>query len=88
LSEIGLKGSRDAVVERLLRNPKFKEAIGTRERAERMVGARGESMLALMQAVDKEWGGAEGYVRDVVGLTTEEVKRVRGVLTDGEGVDE
>ncbi|TVY55265.1 Tyrosine-protein phosphatase, partial [Lachnellula suecica] len=43
LSEIGLRADRDMVVERLLRNPKFKAACGEgedgRRGAERMVGA-------------------------------------------------
>ncbi|TVY40145.1 hypothetical protein LCER1_G008765, partial [Lachnellula cervina] len=37
LSELGLRGSRDAVVERLLGNARFREVVGSRERARRMV---------------------------------------------------
>lgn len=82
LSELGLRGSRDAVVERLLGNARFREVVGSRERAGRMVGAREESMLALLRRVGEVWGGAEGYVRDVVGLGGEEIERVRDVLMD------
>lgn len=87
LSEVGLRGERDVVVERLLRNEKFREACGGgevgRERARRMVGARGESVVALMEEVGGRWeGGSEGYVREVVGLSGEEVEGVRRVMTE------
>ncbi|TVY31762.1 Tyrosine-protein phosphatase, partial [Lachnellula subtilissima] len=63
LSELGLRASRDAVVERLLGNTRFREVVGgERQRARRMVGARAESMLALLGRVEGEWGGAEGWV--------------------------
>jgi len=88
LSTQGLELKRESVVNRLLKNPKFAEAVGTgeegRRRAERMVGAREESMLAMLEMVESSWGnpaegvtGAEGFVLNVVGLTKEELEKVK-----------
>jgi hypothetical protein len=56
---------------------------GGRERCERMVGARRESMLALLVMVERRWGGAEGYLRVVCGFTGEELDVVRQVMSVG-----
>jgi protein tyrosine/serine phosphatase len=77
LSQLGLAPSRPAVVARLLKNPIFN---GDRARCERMVGAREESMLAMLESVRVKWGSAEGYVRECCGLSKEEVNAVRRVL--------
>jgi Tyrosine phosphatase family len=45
-----------------------------------MVGAREESMLAMLESVKIRWGSAEGYVRECCGLSEEEVEAVRRVL--------
>ncbi|KUJ06506.1 uncharacterized protein LY89DRAFT_692481 [Mollisia scopiformis] len=85
LSDIGLRPTRDAVVTRLMKSPVFASAGGGgRARAERMVGARPESMLAMLEMVDRKWGGAEGYIKGVCGLTDEEIKKVKAVLTESE----
>ncbi|KAF2030197.1 hypothetical protein EK21DRAFT_112117 [Setomelanomma holmii] len=83
LSEQGLGPTRHTNVERLLVKGAFK-AHGpeeARRKCERMVGARAESMVALLDEAQKRWGGAEGYFKQLVGLSGEEVKRVRRVLT-------
>jgi protein tyrosine/serine phosphatase len=82
LSEQGLAPTRHINVERLLKKGAFKEygEKRAREKCERMVGARRESMEAMIQEVDRRWGGIEGYFIDVVGLTKEEVERLRDVL--------
>lgn len=81
LSDIGLRPTRDAVVARLMKSPVFAGAGGGgKARAERMVGARPESMLAMLEMVDKKWGGAEGYVKTMAGLTDEEIAKVRRIL--------
>lgn len=51
-----------------------------REDVGRMVGARKESMLRVLEMVGKEWGGAEGYLRKVCGLGDEELEALRRVL--------
>ena len=54
---------------------------GGKERCERMVGARPESMSAMLEMVRKKWGGAENYVRDLCKLSPEEIDKIREVLT-------
>ncbi|PMD55217.1 uncharacterized protein K444DRAFT_655276 [Hyaloscypha bicolor E] len=86
LSDIGLRPTRDAAVERLMKSPVFAGAGGGgRARAERMVGARPESMLAMLEMVNKKWGSAEGYFKTMAGLTDEDIQMVRRVLTVQEG---
>jgi hypothetical protein len=77
LSQLGLAASRPTVVARLMKSPVFE---GCRARCERMVGAREESMLAMLENVNDRWGGAERYVRECCGLSQEEVEAVRRVL--------
>lgn len=82
LSDIGLRPIREGVIDRLMKSPVFaRSGGGGRERAERMVGARLESMLAMLEMVDRKWGGAEKYVKTQCGLTDEEIAKVRRVLT-------
>ncbi|KAF2743804.1 hypothetical protein M011DRAFT_409818 [Sporormia fimetaria CBS 119925] len=82
LSEEGLAPTRHVNVERLLKKGAF-EKYGpekAREKCERMVGARPESMRALIAEVEKKWGGAEGYFRGIVGLKQEEIEGLKNVL--------
>ncbi|CAL3970943.1 unnamed protein product [Diplocarpon coronariae] len=83
LSEIGLRPIREVVVERLMKSPVFSQSGGVgRDRAERMVGARPESMLALLEKLESKWGGAERYVKTHCRLTDKEIAKVRNVLTE------
>lgn len=56
-----------------------------RRAAVRMVGARKESMIGALEMLDREFGGAEKYMRDVCGLSGEEMERLRRNLVIGEG---
>lgn len=47
-----------------------------------MLGAREGSVLALLEEVKRRWGGAEGFFRDVVGFSGEEIEGIRGVLSE------
>jgi hypothetical protein len=81
-SEYGLAPTRHINVERLLKKGAFKE-YGPEEakrRCERMVSARPESMSHLMKEIDRRWGGAPGYFRDVVGLSEDEIHGLRKLL--------
>ncbi|CZT06774.1 related to protein-tyrosine phosphatase [Rhynchosporium graminicola] len=81
LSDIGLHPIREAVVDRVMKSLVFaKSGGGGRVRAERMVGARPESMIAMLEMVERKWAGAEGYVRTICGLTEAEIEKVRKVL--------
>lgn len=88
LSDQGLAPTRHINVERLLRKGAFKEygPEEARRKCERMVGARPKSMRALLDEVQRRWGGALGYFSEVVGLSKEQIEELRGVLTvEGEG---
>ncbi|KAF2653621.1 putative tyrosine-protein phosphatase [Lophiostoma macrostomum CBS 122681] len=82
LSEKGLAPTRHINVERLLKKGAFKE-YGPEEaqrKCERMVGARPESMRALIEEVKRRWGGPEGYFKEHVRLTGEEIARLKTLL--------
>jgi protein tyrosine/serine phosphatase len=83
LSEQGLAPTRHINVDRLLKKGAFKEcgADEARRKCERMVGARAESMEALLAEVERRWGGAEEYFVHVVGLSSEEIDALRRVFT-------
>lgn len=80
LSEIGLAPSRASVVARLVKNPIF-AGEGGRARCERMIGARSESMVGMLEVLNGKWGSAEGYVKGCCGLSTQVIRDVRAVLT-------
>jgi protein tyrosine/serine phosphatase len=83
MSEIGLAPTRHINVERLLKKGAFSEfgEVEARKKCERMVGARPESMEALLEEIERRWGGAEGYFLDAVGLSQEEVNELKRILT-------
>lgn len=87
LSQYGLTRSREATIDRLMKNKKFVEAIGTGEEGRRkalgMVGARRGSMLAFLERVRERWGSVERWAEQEVGVEEEVLGKVRGVLVDG-----
>ncbi|KAF2278887.1 uncharacterized protein EI97DRAFT_371992 [Westerdykella ornata] len=83
LSEQGLAPTRHINVDRLLKKGAFEEyGEEARRKCERMIGARPESMRQLVVEVDRKWGGAEGYFKKVVGLSDEEVAKLRSLLVE------
>lgn len=86
LSEAGLAPTRHINVERLLEKGAFQEyePEEARRKCMRMVGARQESMEALIVEVEKMWGGAEGYFLREVGLSNEDLEKLRNVLIEEE----
>lgn len=84
LSDKGLAPIRSTVVSRLSKNPKFAATFGNEveKRARRMVSARPETMVAMLEMVKERWGSAEGYVKMECGLTDKDIERVRRVLTE------
>lgn len=92
LTELGLAHVRDEVVGRLMLSPGFRKYMGEaadggavkedveekgRRAAIRMVGAREESMLESLKMVRRVWGGAEEYLRKVVGLGDGELEALK-----------
>lgn len=79
LSEAGLAPTRHINVERLLKKGAF-EDFGpeeARRKCERMVGAREESMEALIVEVERRWSGPEGYFMKEVGFTKGDIEYLR-----------
>lgn len=55
----------------------------TEEEAQRIAGAREENMKAFLEkVVEEEFGGVEEYLKKVVGLSDEELEKVKKVLVD------
>ncbi|KAF2475382.1 uncharacterized protein BDR25DRAFT_382331 [Lindgomyces ingoldianus] len=83
LSEQGLAPTRHINIERLMKKGAFEEygPEEGRRKCERMVGAREESMWALIEEVQRTWGGPEGYFRELVGLSEQEIGTLRDVMT-------
>jgi len=69
-------------IERLLAKGAFKERgpEEARRRCEKMLGARDESMRAMLEEAER-CGGAERYFKEQLGLSTEELARLRELLT-------
>ena len=90
LSEQGLAPTRHLNVERLLKKGAFAGYGPERARlkCERMIGAREESMRALIEEVNQRWGGPRGYFKGEVGLTDKEIQMLRTVMTVEEDVSE
>ncbi|KAF2006048.1 putative tyrosine-protein phosphatase [Amniculicola lignicola CBS 123094] len=82
LSDKGLAPTRHINIGRLLKKGAFEEygPEEARRKCERMVGARAESMEALVREVQRRWAGPEGYFRECVGLGEDEIARLREVL--------
>ncbi|KAK1776392.1 protein-tyrosine phosphatase-like protein [Copromyces sp. CBS 386.78] len=77
LTDLGLAHRKSAIVDHVMLDPAFD---GDRAAAERMVSSRKEVMLATLQYIDAEYGGAEKYVIEKLGVTKEEVERIREVM--------
>jgi protein tyrosine/serine phosphatase len=54
-----------------------------REAALRMIGARKETMIAALEMLDEEFGGAERYMREVCGVSAEEMESLKRNLVGG-----
>jgi protein tyrosine/serine phosphatase len=84
LSEAGLAPTRHINVERLLKKGAFEE-YGPEEakrKCERMVGARRESMEALIAEVERIWGGPERYFEVEAGLSHGAVEHLRELFVE------
>jgi hypothetical protein len=91
LSEQGLAPTRHLNVERLMKKGAFADygAEEARRKCERMVGAREESMEALLEAVKTGQDGVEGYFREVLGFGEGELEALRKLFTaEGEAICE
>ncbi|KAF2224300.1 tyrosine protein phosphatase 5, partial [Elsinoe ampelina] len=74
LTDRGLGLMKPVFKERLLRNEALR---GDEEGVESLIGSRAENMRVTLELVDEVYGGAEGYLRKVVGLTDGEIEGLR-----------
>ena len=93
LTEPGLKHIHEQIVPRLMASPAFENykkqhlAEGSEEQwrqaALRMVGAKKESMLGALDMLRSEWGSPEAYMREVCGLSDDELQALkRNLIVD------
>ncbi|CAD0090558.1 unnamed protein product [Aureobasidium mustum] len=84
LTDTGLQHLVPLFTERLLKNPALKD---NEEGVKNMISAQPEKMAATIEMIQNVYGGAEGYVRDVVGLNDEQIAQIRkNLLSDEKAV--
>lgn len=84
LTDTGLQHLVPLFTERLLKNPAL---VGNEEGVKNMISAQPEKMAATIEMMKEVYGGAEGYVREVVGLSGEQIEQIRkNLLSDEEAV--
>lgn len=76
LTETGLRHRKQDFVDRIMSSGAFEGDEG-RASAARMVGAQAGSMQATLEMVDGKWGSAENYVKEVCGISDEELALLR-----------
>ncbi|KAK2750433.1 hypothetical protein FQN57_003913 [Myotisia sp. PD_48] len=74
LTELGARHLREEIIERLAKHPALN---GNREGAERMVSARAEAMKGTLKWLDETYGSAEGYLREAMGFSDEDIEIIR-----------
>ncbi|KAF1354949.1 protein-tyrosine phosphatase-like protein [Delphinella strobiligena] len=78
LTDRGLAHLKPLFTERLLRNPAL---AGDEEGVKSMISSRPENMTSTIDMINRTYGGAEGYVLNVLGLDPDQVARLRRNLT-------
>jgi protein tyrosine/serine phosphatase len=82
LTELGFDPAvRKAYADAILKDPAVK---GHRAGVERMLSAKKENLLASLAHVDQEYGGVEGYLKQRLGFSDEDVAAIRKNLTSNE----
>jgi hypothetical protein len=80
LTDVGLAEKKPLFTERLLKNPALG---GNREGVQNMISAKKENMIASMAMIRKEFGGAEGYMKDSCKLSDEDIQKIRKNVSEG-----
>ncbi|RAO68770.1 uncharacterized protein BHQ10_004782 [Talaromyces amestolkiae] len=79
LTEKGFDGSVKArLAEKIIKDLGVDKA--NRAGIERLLSARKENMSATLEYIDRQFGGAEGYLKDQLGFGDEDVERIRKSL--------
>lgn len=78
LTDLGLADLKPVFVERLLRNPVLN---GNTAGVQYMVSSNRQNMVDAIKMIEKDFGGAEQYVKENCGLSDGEVDQIRKNLT-------
>ena len=78
LTDEGLKHMKPLFAERLLKNPAL---AGNEEGVKNMISSKSENMEATIEMIKQRHGSAEKYLLDTVGLSSEQVARLKKNLT-------
>ncbi|QIW99935.1 hypothetical protein AMS68_005453 [Peltaster fructicola] len=81
LTDAGLKHLRPLFIERLLKNPALE---GNEAGVQNMVSSKKENMLASIDMIKTQFGGAEGYLRDYCKLSDGDVELLKKNLLQAE----
>ncbi|KDQ61027.1 hypothetical protein JAAARDRAFT_32025 [Jaapia argillacea MUCL 33604] len=74
LTTIGLQPALPMLVARFQKDPVFRDNM---EATMKMAGAKSETIVAVLQAIDEKHGGVEGYLRTYTSLRDEDFDRIR-----------
>ncbi|KAL9621561.1 MAG: hypothetical protein Q9160_003953 [Pyrenula sp. 1 TL-2023] len=78
LTDNGLGKWKQTILKHFIENENMTEA-----EAERIAGVKEENMEAVLKRlVEEEYGGVEAYLKNVVGLSNEELQKVKAILTE------
>jgi protein tyrosine/serine phosphatase len=84
LTDKGLEHLKPLFTERLLKNPALE---GNEEGVRNMISSQPEKMGDTIEMINRVYGSAEGYVRDVVGLSDGQIAQIRkNLLSDEKAV--
>ena len=79
LTDLGLAELKPLFIERLIKNPTLD---GNREGVQNMVSSKKENMEAAIKMIDRDFGGAEEYMRKKCGLSSADIDQIRKNITD------
>ncbi|KAI9068474.1 hypothetical protein FKP32DRAFT_1663747 [Trametes sanguinea] len=74
LTRVGREPAREMIMRRLSKVPFFADNM---EAALNMFSSRAETMVAFLKMLDERYGGVENYVKNVVGLTDDDIATIR-----------
>jgi len=74
LTRVGREPAREKIMARIAKEEIF---IGNTEAANNMLSSRYDTMLAFLEMLRNKYNGAEGYLRERVGLTVEDIVLIR-----------
>jgi protein tyrosine/serine phosphatase len=77
LTEICMADRKPFLIARMVSTGVFGDGETAKRAAERMSGARKESMLATLKYIDERYGGTESYVRDQCRVSQQTIDALR-----------